>query len=242
MRRKTVIVILLLSALAFSALCLAACDRDSSEDDRPKDISRMVSAFYAGENEDFAVTFERGSKEEPFIADGKTTTVADFSSLRVTPLRTTEVSEISFVLSGAAGESVSGKLTAGTFGEFRAEVAAEFAPVKVTLTAGELTREIDFARRSIAESNSQSNTAVANMLGAYLENEEKKTDRLSEYMSTAMKELGAAERQNAERTGETLGKNLDAVKTEFKAGVADMRGDMQKQQWQHLLMVRFPAP
>ena len=96
-------------------------------------------------------------------------------------------------------------------------------------TREELTREIDFARRSIAESNSQSNTAVANMLGAYLENEEKKTDRLSEYMSSAMKELGAAERQNAERTGETLGKNLDAVKTEFKAGVADMRGDMQKQ-------------
>ena len=96
-------------------------------------------------------------------------------------------------------------------------------------TREELTREIDFARRSIAESNSQSNTAVANMLGAYLENEEKKTDRLSEYMSSAMKELGAAERQNAERTGETLGKNLDAVKAEFKAGVADMRGDMQKQ-------------
>ena len=103
------------------------------------------------------------------------------------------------------------------------------SPSELKNTREELTREIDFARRSIAESNSQSNTAVANMLGAYLENEEKKTDRLSEYMSTAMKELGAAERQNAERTGETLGKNLDAVKTEFKAGVADMRGDMQKQ-------------
>ena len=103
------------------------------------------------------------------------------------------------------------------------------SPSELKNTREELTREIDFARRSIAESNSQSNTAVANMLGAYLENEEKKTDRLSEYMSSAMKELGAAERQNAERTGETLGKNLDAVKTEFKAGVADMRGDMQKQ-------------
>ena len=103
------------------------------------------------------------------------------------------------------------------------------SPSELKNTREELTREIDFARRSIAESNSQSNTAVANMLGAYLENEEKKTDRLSEYMSTAMKELGAAERQNAERTGETLGKNLDAVKTEFKAGVADMRRDMQKQ-------------
>ena len=103
------------------------------------------------------------------------------------------------------------------------------SPSELKNTREELTREIDFARRSIAESNSQSNTAVANMLGAYLENEEKKTDRLSEYMSSAMKELGAAERQNAERTGETLGKNLDAVKAEFKAGVADMRGDMQKQ-------------
>ena len=78
------------------------------------------------------------------------------------------------------------------------------SPSELKNTREELTREIDFARRSIAESNSQSNTAVANM-------------------------LGAAERQNAERTGETLGKNLDAVKTEFKAGVADMRGDMQKQ-------------
>lgn len=111
----------------------------------------------------------------------------------------------------------------------RKRVGGGVSPSELKNTREELTREIDFARRSIAESNSQSNTAVANMLGAYLENEEKKTDRLSEYMSTAMKELGAAERQNAERTGETLGKNLDAVKTEFKAGVADMRGDMQKQ-------------
>lgn len=111
----------------------------------------------------------------------------------------------------------------------RKRVGGGVSPSELKNTREELTREIDFARRSIAESNSQSNTAVANMLGAYLENEEKKTDRLSEYMSTAMKELGAAERQNAERTGETLGKNLDAVKAEFKAGVADMRGDMQKQ-------------
>lgn len=111
----------------------------------------------------------------------------------------------------------------------RKRVGGGVSPSELKNTREELTREIDFARRSIAESNSQSNTAVANMLGAYLENEEKKTDRLSEYMSTAMKELGTAERQNAERTGETLGKNLDAVKAEFKAGVADMRGDMQKQ-------------
>ena len=111
----------------------------------------------------------------------------------------------------------------------RKRVGGGVSPSERQNTREELTREIDFARRSIAESNSQSNTAVANMLGAYLENEEKKTDRLSEYMSSAMKELGAAERQNAERTGETLGKNLDAVKAEFKAGVADMRGDMQKQ-------------
>ncbi len=111
----------------------------------------------------------------------------------------------------------------------RKRVGGGVSPSELKNTREELTREIDFARRSIAESNSQSNTAVANMLGAYLENEEKKTDRLSEYMSSAMKELGAAERQNAERTGETLGKNLDAVKAEFKAGVADMRGDMQKQ-------------
>lgn len=111
----------------------------------------------------------------------------------------------------------------------RKRMGGGVSPSELKNTREELTREIDFARRSIAESNSQSNTAVANMLGAYLENEEKKTDRLSEYMSSAMKELGAAERQNAERTGETLGKNLDAVKAEFKAGVADMRGDMQKQ-------------
>ena len=111
----------------------------------------------------------------------------------------------------------------------RKRVGGGVSPSELKNTREELTREIDFARRSIAESNSQSNTAVANMLGAYLDNEEKKTDRLSEYMSSAMKELGAAERQNAERTGETLGKNLDAVKAEFKAGVADMRGDMQKQ-------------
>lgn len=93
----------------------------------------------------------------------------------------------------------------------------------------DIIHEVDFVRKAISESNTQSNTAVTNMLGAYLDSAEKKTNGLIDYMGRAMQQLAQAEKENADKTDEVVGKNLEAVKTEFKTGVADMRGDLGKQ-------------
>lgn len=93
----------------------------------------------------------------------------------------------------------------------------------------DIIHEVDFVRKAISESNTQSNTAVTNMLANYLDSAEKKTNGLIEYMGKAMQQLAQAEKENADKTDEVVGKNLEAVKTEFKTGVADMRGDLGKQ-------------
>lgn len=93
----------------------------------------------------------------------------------------------------------------------------------------DIINEVDFVRKAISESNTQSNVSVSNMLANYLGNAEKQTNGLIEYMGKAMQQLAQAEKENADKTDEVVGKNLEAVKTEFKTGVADMRGDLGKQ-------------
>lgn len=93
----------------------------------------------------------------------------------------------------------------------------------------DIIHEVDFVRKAISESNTQSNVSVSNMLANYLGNAEKQTNGLIEYMGKAMQQLAQTEKENADKTDEVVGKNLEAVKTEFKTGVADMRGDLGKQ-------------
>lgn len=93
----------------------------------------------------------------------------------------------------------------------------------------DIIHEVDFVRKAISESNTLSNVSVSNMLANYLGNAEKQTNGLIEYMGKAMQQLAQAEKENADKTDEVVGKNLEAVKTEFKTGVADMRGDLGKQ-------------
>ena len=93
----------------------------------------------------------------------------------------------------------------------------------------DIIHEVDFVRKAISESNTQSNVSVSNMLANYLGNAEKQTNGLIEYMGRAMQQLAQAEKESADKTDEVVGKNLEAVKTEFKTGVADMRGDLGKQ-------------
>ncbi len=93
----------------------------------------------------------------------------------------------------------------------------------------DIVQEIDFARRSIGDSNTQSNTAVANMLNAYLGAAEKNSSALAAKVEQAMAKLSEEEKTNAEKTGETLGKSMDSVKTELKEGVAGVRDELQKQ-------------
>lgn len=96
-------------------------------------------------------------------------------------------------------------------------------------TAEGIVQEIEYARKSITESNTQSNLSVSGMLNAYLDKTERKTDALIEHMGKSMNALVETENLNAEKTDVQLGKNLDAVKAEFKGSVTDMRTDLQRQ-------------
>lgn len=141
MKKKLVVMLAAILVVALSLTLLAACGKKGSDDDTPSDVSRMISAFYAGETDNFAVTFERGFKEEPFLADGKTCETVQFAVLTVTPLKSGEYESVSYTLTGESA-SASGTLTAGTFGDFSGAVEGDFSPLSVTLTAGEITEEI----------------------------------------------------------------------------------------------------
>lgn len=154
MKKKILVTFAAILVVAVAATLFVACDKKKADDDAPSDVSRMISAFYAGETDNFAVTFERGFKEEPFFADGKTGDTAPFSVLTVTPLKSGEYSEISYTLTGD-GASVGGTLSAGTFGEFSGTADADFTPLSVTLTAGDVTEEI------------QLDNVLADCLGGY---------------------------------------------------------------------------
>ena len=62
----------------------------------------------------------------------------------------------------------------------------------------DIIHEVDFVRKAISESNTQSNVSVSNMLANYLGNAEKQTNGLIEYMGKAMQQLAQAEKENAD--------------------------------------------
>ena len=93
----------------------------------------------------------------------------------------------------------------------------------------ELTREIDYARKGIAESNRQSSVAVNDLLAKYLESAEKKTNAVTESLGRAMAQLAADEKASAEKTDAALAKNLEALKSDLKTGIVEMRADLQSQ-------------
>lgn len=174
--KKKVLVIATIIVVALSVLLLAACGKKGGENNAPSDVSRMISTFYAGESDNFAVTFERGFKENPFIADGKTGETADFAVITVVPLKAGEYDSVAYTLTGETS-SASGTLAAGTFGDFSGNVEGDVAPLSVTLTAGEISEEIqldnvladclggydavEIARRHFADRITQEQTAGA---------------------------------------------------------------------------------
>lgn len=143
MKKKILLAVCVILTVCAAAAAFAACNKEGGE--TPSDISRSVGSLYAGGSDSFAVTVESGVRETPFIADGKVGEVKDFTELSVTPLTVNGYEEIAFVLYGAeeGAESVSGTLTAGTFGEFRGEITLPFAPVKIALTADGQTFELE---------------------------------------------------------------------------------------------------
>lgn len=93
----------------------------------------------------------------------------------------------------------------------------------------DLTREIDYARKGIAESNQQSSVTVNDLLAKYLESAEKKTNAVTESLGRAMAQLAADEKASAEKTDAALSKNLEALKSDLKTGIVEMRADLQSQ-------------
>ena len=142
MKRKILIVFAAITVLVL-AVAMTACNK-SDTDKTPSDVSRSVSALYTGESENFAVSVEKGMREDPFIADGKATDVAEFAEITVTPLTFNDFEEISYVLN-AENTNLSGTLTGNNFGEFRQTLTLDFAPVSVSVTANGTTEEIQLA-------------------------------------------------------------------------------------------------
>lgn len=141
MKRKAFLIITAILLCVCFATVLVACNRQSGEKDNGN-ISRRTDAFFAGESEQFAVSVERGRREKTFIADGKATDVNDFAQITIVPLVKNEYESINFVLAGASS-TLSGSVSCSDYGEFSTEISLDFAPVSVTVTAGEETSEIE---------------------------------------------------------------------------------------------------
>ena len=143
MKRKIIILVAITILLIASVFCLFACNR-ARQEKTGDNISRLTQEYYAGESDLFAVTVEKGRREKNFIADGKSTDVAEFAELTITPLKTNDYEEISYVISGE-NATLSGSIKKSDYGEYVTGITLEFIPTSVALTAVETTDDIDLA-------------------------------------------------------------------------------------------------
>lgn len=143
MKRKILLAITAIVVLICAVGVLVACNPKESE--KPADnISRQTNAYFAGESEQFAVSIEVGKREKIFIADGKATDVEDFCQITITPLTAGSYEAVNYVVSGGEN-TLSGEITSSNYGEYTATVNLEFTPKTVTVTAGDVTSEIELA-------------------------------------------------------------------------------------------------
>lgn len=157
MKKKIILSLTLIFILIVSSCLLFACDK--KPDSKVKNnVSRETNAFYAGENEKFAVSVEVGRREKTFIADGKTTDVIDFADVTVTPLKTNSYETVNFVISGSDESTLSGEIAKSNYGEFVLSVDLKFAPTKISVTAGEDSAEIEL--KNVLEGKITSSDAV----------------------------------------------------------------------------------
>lgn len=141
MKRKVIILVVTVVLILASLLSLCACNRQKDEKSGDN-ISRLTEWYFAGESELFAVTVEKGRREKNFIADGKATDVQDFAELTITPLKTNDYEEISYVLNGE-NATLSGSVKKSEYGEYVTALTLDFVPTSVTLTVGETSETIE---------------------------------------------------------------------------------------------------
>ena len=140
MKKKNIailMIILILSALAI----FYACNK-VEEPKKESNVSRPVTAFYAGENEDFAVSIEFLEKEKPFVADGVTGDVASTVQLVILPLKVHNADQFDFALKNATA-TYSGKVKGNQFGEYAVDLTIDFVPTSITVGEGETACHID---------------------------------------------------------------------------------------------------
>lgn len=144
MKRKILLIVLAITLVFGCIASFVACNKKANENCENGMISRLTREYYAGESELFAVVVEKGEREKNFIADGKATDVQPFATIAITPLKSNDYKEISYVLNGESA-TLSGKLDKSEYGEYSAAITLDFVPTTVTVTAGDDTSEIDLA-------------------------------------------------------------------------------------------------
>ena len=134
MKKKMFLIFVAILVVACSVV-FVSCNKDKTPTERGN-ISRTISAFYAGENDNFAVSIQSGKREKNFMADGKAVDVVDFTELTILPLKVHDCEEYVFVINGESA-TLSGKVKGNEFGEYIISVNLDFTPVSVTIGEGE---------------------------------------------------------------------------------------------------------
>lgn len=134
MKKKFIAVLLVLFIIVLTAL-FCACNK-TEEPKEESNVSRRVLGFYAGENEDFAVSVEFLKREKTFLADGKTTGVVDIVELEILPLKVHDNNEYAFALTDGTS-TLSGKIKGNQFGEYCQDLNLDFVPTSITIGEGE---------------------------------------------------------------------------------------------------------
>ena len=133
--KKKVFLIFVAILVVVCSVVFVSCNKDKTPTERGN-ISRTISAFYAGENDNFAVSIQSGKREKNFMADGKATDVVDFTELTILPLKVHDCEEYVFVINGESA-TLSGKVKGNEFGEYIISVNLDFTPISVTIGEGE---------------------------------------------------------------------------------------------------------
>ncbi len=140
--KKKIFVILLAMILVLSFGVFVGCNKDKPDNKESDNISRDISAFYVGENENYAVSIEVGRREKNFMADGVSKDVCAHTELVVIPLKVNDCEEYSFCISNETA-SLSGKIKGNQFGEYIASINLEFVPTAITIGEGENAEKIE---------------------------------------------------------------------------------------------------
>lgn len=141
MKRKICLILVAILCLSLSFFALCACNK-KTDDEQNDNISRLTEQYYVGESDLFAVSIEKGRREKNFIADGVAKDVCDFVELTILPLKSNDYTAISYVIS-ADDKSVSGEIKCSSSGEFSTSIALDFLPKTITVTAGEVSSDIE---------------------------------------------------------------------------------------------------